>query len=177
MIIIMAFPILVWSLEMIPYLLAGFWRLWLFNYPLFFTLTFPTLIPMYWHETKGVPSFDVLRIHVQNFISIWWGNPKILTFHCGYWNWSLMGERVNGPIMNFTVSNQYLSDSWATLCPYECILTPNLYPFICVIFLWRMKGELVWESTNTKFSTKMDLTSSHGQNFTSNQNFEWGTVQ
>ena len=84
MILIMSFPILLWSLKLMPYLLVGFWRLWLFNYPLSFTLTFPTLNPMDWHDTKGVPSLGFLRIHVQNSISIGWGSPKILSFHYGY---------------------------------------------------------------------------------------------
>ena len=104
MMLIMSFPILLWSFKLIPHLLVGFWRLWLFNYPLYFTLAFHTLNPMNLHETKVVPSLGVLIIHVQYFSSIRWGNPNILAFHCGYWNWSLMGERVNGPIVNYKVS-------------------------------------------------------------------------
>ena len=43
MILIMSFPILLWSFKPIPYLLVGFWMLWIFNYPLSFTLVFPTI--------------------------------------------------------------------------------------------------------------------------------------
>jgi hypothetical protein len=39
--------------------LIGFWRLWLFNHTLTFTLPFPTLNSMYWHGTKGNTSLDV----------------------------------------------------------------------------------------------------------------------
>ena len=164
MMFIMSLPILLWSFKLIPYLLVGFWRLWLLNYPFSFSLTFPSLNPMDWHETKGVPSLGVLIIKIQYFNSIWWGNPKMLAFHYGYWNWSLMGERVNGPIMNIRYFNQYLSNSWDTLFLHACILTQNFYPFslICAIFLWRLREELGWESTNTKFSTKMDLTTFEG---------------
>ena len=177
-ILIMSFPILLWSFKVIPYLLVRFWRLWLFNYPLSFTLNFPILNPMYWHETKGFPSLGVIIIHVQYFISIQCGNPKLLAFQCRYQIWSLMGERVNGPRMNFTVSNKYLTDSWATLHLHPCILTQNFKHFslICPIFLWRMKGELVCESSNTKFSTKMDLTTYQRKVFIQNQKFKWITL-
>ena len=50
--LIMSFPILLWSFKLIPYLLVRFWRLWLFNYPLYFTLDFPTLNLMDWHDTN-----------------------------------------------------------------------------------------------------------------------------
>jgi hypothetical protein len=89
-----------------------------------------------------------------------------------------MGETLNGPRMNFRVSNQYLSDSLSTFHLYACILTPyvDALSLICSIFLWRMKGELVCESTNTNFLSKMDLTTSQGIFFTSNQNFECRTL-
>lgn len=42
--------------KLLSFCLTGFWRRWLFNYPLTFTLTFPILKWMDWHGTKGVPS-------------------------------------------------------------------------------------------------------------------------
>ena len=62
--------------------LIGFWRLWLFNYPLTFTLTFPILKSMYLHCNKGVPSLDVSWAYVSNLISICWGNRKLLARQC-----------------------------------------------------------------------------------------------
>ena len=71
--------------------LIGFWRLWLFNYQLTFTLSFLTLNSMYWHGTKGIPSLDVSWAYFSNLISIRWGKPKFYwSASTGYWNWVLM---------------------------------------------------------------------------------------
>ena len=120
-ILIMSFPILLWSFKMIPYLLVGFWTLWLFDYPLYFTLVFTTINLMDWHEMKVIPSIGVLRTYVQDFSSIRWGNPKLLAFQCGCRIWSLMGVKVNGHILNFRLSNQYLSDFCPTAHLHVCI--------------------------------------------------------
>ena len=117
MMLIMSFPILLWSFKMIRHLLVGLWRLWLFNYPLSFTLAFPTFNSIDWHDTERVPSLSVLTINVQYFNSIWWRNPKILAFQFGYRIWSLMGVRVNGSIIKYIISNQYMSDFFPTFHP------------------------------------------------------------
>ena len=70
---------------------GGFLILWPLNYHFRFTMDFITLNPMDWNYTRGVTSLVVLIIHYQYLISIWWGNPKILAFHCGYQIWSLKG--------------------------------------------------------------------------------------
>ena len=57
--------------------LIGFGRLWLFNYPLTFTLMFPTLNSMDWHGTKGVPYKDVSWAYVSNLSLIRLENPKL----------------------------------------------------------------------------------------------------
>ena len=67
MILIMSFPILLWSLKLIPDLFVGFWRLWLFNYPFSFTLDFTTLNRMDWYETCGIPSISVFIPYFQDF--------------------------------------------------------------------------------------------------------------
>jgi hypothetical protein len=42
--------------KLLSFCLIGFWRWWLFNYPLNFTLTFPISNSMDLHGTKGVTS-------------------------------------------------------------------------------------------------------------------------
>ena len=162
MIFIMLRTILPRIFKFIYFHLIGFWELWLFNYPLAFTLSFPTINPMDWHDTKGIPSIRVSRTYDQYFSSIWWGNPMLLAFQCRYRIWALMGVRVHGTILTivYSLSNQYLSDLWPTLHLFTFILTPNFDPWslICAISIWRMKGELGWERKNIIFSTKMDLT-------------------
>ena len=103
--LIMSFPILLLSSMLILYLLVGFLRLWLFNYPLSFTLDFTTLNPMDWHYNMGVPSIVVSITYFQYFISIRWGSGKLLAFQCEYQIWSLMRERIKGLKMNSIVSN------------------------------------------------------------------------
>ena len=100
MISIMLFPILLWSFKLIPHLLVRFWRLWLFDYPLSFTLEFPTKNFLDWHEKRGVTSISVLRTYFQYFNSIQYGNPELLAFQCKYRICSLMGERGKGLRMN-----------------------------------------------------------------------------
>ena len=62
----------------LSFCLIGFWRLWFFNYPFTFTITFPTLNSMDWHGIKGFPSLDVSWAYVSNINSIRWGNRKLL---------------------------------------------------------------------------------------------------
>ena len=50
--------------------LIRFCRLWRFNYPLIFTLTFPNLKSIDWYGTKGVPSLDFSWDYVSNLSSI-----------------------------------------------------------------------------------------------------------
>ena len=121
MVFIMSCPILLWSFKFIPCHLVGFLGLWPFNCRLPFTMDFIALNPMDWHDTMGVISISLLRTYVKYFSSIQCGNPKLLAFQCGYRIWSLMGERVKGIRMNYIVSNQFLSDSWATLHLNACI--------------------------------------------------------
>lgn len=114
---IMSKNILLRSFKFTSFQLIGFLEVWPFDYLLVFTLYFPTINTMDWYDTKGDPSFDVSRNYVSIFISIWWVNPKLLAFQCGFWIWSLIGVRVHGTILNYSLPNQYLCESWPTLSP------------------------------------------------------------
>ena len=80
MMFIMSKTIIPRSFKFISFNLIGFLELWLFNYPLNFTLSFPTLSTMDWHDTKGSLSIRVSIRYIQYFSSIWWGNTKLLAF-------------------------------------------------------------------------------------------------
>ena len=68
MIPIMLLLIFLSNFRLIPCLLVGFLRLWPFNFHLSFTLYFPTLNLMDWHETKEIPSIGVLE-HMFNILA------------------------------------------------------------------------------------------------------------
>jgi hypothetical protein len=151
MMLIMSFPILLWSFKLIPYVLVGFWRLWLFDYRLSLTLVFTTLNLIDWYKTRGIPFISVSRTYVQYFSSIWWGNPKLLAFQWEFQIWSLMGVTVHGSIMNYRLSNQYLSDIWPTLPLHAWMLAPysTHWASFAPFFLWRVREEFRRESTST----------------------------
>ena len=81
--------------KFIYFCLIGFWESWLFNYPLNLTIYFPTINPMDWHGTNGVPSFYVSLTYMSNFSSIHSVNPKLLVCQAGYRIWALMVVREN----------------------------------------------------------------------------------
>jgi hypothetical protein len=99
-----------------------FWELWLFNYPLTFTLYFPIINLMNWNWTKEVLSFDVSRTYVSNFSSIWFGNPKLLASYVGYRIWALMVVRENVLELIIMLKILFSSDSWVILHLDTCIL-------------------------------------------------------
>lgn len=89
--------------------------------------------------------------------------------------WSILGEtnRSFAPTCFVSIFEWPLISPWPP-CPY---ITPHFLPLslICTIFIWRVREELVCESTNPYFSTKKDLTPISRKTFFSNQNFEWRT--
>ena len=144
---IMLLPMFLWSFGLIPCLLVGFLRLWPFNF-------FLTSNSMDCHETRGVPSLGILRIHVQVFNSIPCGNPKKLASYCGYWIESLMGERGKTLKLSSNVLIQYLSGLWATLGLHAPILSPifSLEPHLRHFHLESERGASVWEHKHIIFN-------------------------
>ena len=75
--------------------LIGFWRLWLFNYPWTFTLTFPISNSMYWHVPRG---FHLWMSHELMFQTASQSIEAIQSYwstSAGYRIWVLMVVREN----------------------------------------------------------------------------------
>ena len=124
--------------KFIYFCLIGFWKLWLFNYPLTFTLPFANLNLMDWHGTKLIPSFDVSWSYFSNLISICWGNTNLLLHQCRVLNLGTNGGEGKWPRMFPNVLNQLYSDSWVTLLLSSSISTPILDPMSLIFtFIFR----------------------------------------
>ena len=105
----------------LSFCLIGFWRPWLFNYPLTSTLNFPILFSMDWHGTKGVISLNVPWAYLSNCSSIRWDNPKLLVRQCRVPKLGINGGEGKWPKMFPNVLNQLISDYWVSLHLYSSI--------------------------------------------------------
>ena len=159
----------------LSFYLIGFWKLWLFNYPLNFTLILPTLNLMDWHGTKGIPSLDVLWAYVSNLNSIRWGNPKLLVCHYRVPKLGINGGEGKWPKMFPNVLNQLSSDSWVSLRLTYSIWTPNFDPMslIFTIYLWREWEDPRSESFTWYFREKRGFSLCFSRFSIPSKFFEW----
>ena len=135
------------NFKSISFYFIRFWEMWLFNYPLTFTLYFPTINLMSWHGTNGFLSFYVSRTFFSNFSSIWWGNPKLLARQVGFRIWALMVVRENDLELILMIQFDFLvtlelPSAYLLVCkPLISTLWASFSPFL----IWR-----VWENLRSE---------------------------